>query len=215
MAEEARSDLMEVQPVRRNRTAKYPTKQRLSEKPDLLKAMPQRWRTNRAVATLVGSVSLLAVAKSVQKQDDPEYITTGMPGMTPANMASYDILHSFEKEAKKAGLHLVMMGRHVPVRVVYGSTTKTKQYVIDLIDPKTGVGLEFVDDFDVDNMYRGHRGKTRAEVAKAVRDGCKHIKNGSRIKVIAGTDESKEKQLRKAKRELKSFFQWLKKQGVI
>lgn len=206
---------MNVQPIRRRRIARYPTKQRLSEKPELLKSMPLRWRTNRAVATLLGSVSMLTLARPVQMNDETEYITNGTPGMTPANYAAFEVWQVFRKEAKKTGLNLVMMGRHVPVKVTYETTTKTKQYVIDLIDPKTGIGLEFVDDMDADTLYRGHKGKSLAELAKDVKEGCKHIKNGNRIKVIAGTDESEEKQVRKAKREIKSFFIWLKKQGVI
>lgn len=206
---------MRIQPVRRRRTARYPTRQTLSERPDLLKSMPQRWQSSRVVITLVGSVSMLAAARSMQKESKEEYVTLGAPAFPPGYVQSIEIQNAFEREAKKAGLHLVKQGRNVPVKVKIGSTTQTKLKPIDEIDPKTGIGFEFVDAMDCVKVYGWDSGKGPADLAKAIKEGLKHVKNGERIKVMDATAVDSDKQVSKAKREIKSFFQWLKKQGVI
>lgn len=161
---------MEVAPVRKYDKANYPTKPIVDAHPEVLRLVPQRWRTNPVVlAALTGLVTLAAGCKQAAAQSGspigvvaPIFIhgegrgTFGCEAVNPpvflSEAEAFEVIY---EEAKKAGITFTKggpeLGNIEKTVHAYPRPEQKVKLAADGTDKKRSISFVFVSQKDTEN----------------------------------------------------------------
>lgn len=212
MAEGSGSHLVEIQPVTKYRQAAYPTHSAMASG-ELDSRLPRRWAANPKIVAFVA----IAGATMQTGWTSVHAVTRGF--MPPQYVTESDAASIAKEQAKKAGLAFKLNSKKIAITITT-QTGKTQKvdFVLDLYDEKTGVGFECLSNLDCYDVYGYDSKVTPQQLAKTINKSLSKT-DRAKIKVIAESDRSdkdvRNKEQQDLKNELRSFFDWLKQQGII
>lgn len=203
---------MDIRPVTKYEKADYPTQAEMATG-ELGRRLPNRWAANPKIVAFVA-----LAGTSIQAGWTSEHAVT--PGMYPPRyMTESNAVTIAKEQAQKAGLALKLNSKKIPLTIAT-KTGKTKKvdFVLDLYDEKAGVGFECLSLLDCYDVYGYDSKVTPEQLAQTIKKSLNKA-DRSKIKIVAETGRASKKgsakEQEELKTELKSFFDWLKKEGVI
>ncbi len=204
---------MEIQLVTKCKKAAYPTQAEMASSRELERRLPRRWAANPRIVAFVA----ISGATMQTGWSNEHSVTRGL--MAPQYMTESDAVAVAKEQAKLAGLSFKLNKKKIPLTIVTGSgKTKRVDFVLDLIDEKTGVGFECLSLFDCYDVYGYETKVTPQQLAKTIKANLSKA-DRSKIKIVTESGRTSKKGPKKEadelKTELKAFFDWLKKEGVI
>lgn len=122
MAENTRSDLVELKPVKQYQEPKLPTRRIIDECPQLLEIVPRRWQTNPVVLSALAGVCALILGSRVMADNEPASVSRVAPVFNhgegrssfgcmainpPVFLSEDEARKTIEEEAKRAGITFV------------------------------------------------------------------------------------------------------------
>jgi len=205
--------MLQTKPVKHPVGANYPTHGQMVENPRLANLTPNRWAANPRV------LAAFAVASATMQTGwtSEHSVTPGI--MPPQYMTESDAVDIAKEQAKLAGLSFKLNSKKIPLTVMTPEGKKKKvDFVLDLIDEKTGVGFECLSLFDCYDVYGYETKVTPKQLAITIQANLSKA-DRAKIKVVAESGRTSKagpkKEQEALKTELRSFFKWLKAQGVI
>ena len=213
---------MQLEPVRDDRTPRYPTSDYLETHPELLEVVPERWRRNPYVRRILGGVLCLLLAHEAACSGDkhqsriaPLFVhgegrgSFGCEAVNPpVFLSEAEARQVIQEEARRAGLEFAP-----------GALTLGRSQVMDGFDRKHNVAYGFVSGTDTESWiprsYSSVQTVATKDAAARLRAGLGDTAASPWIGIFYEPATPEKPGAEELRAQVRDFIGWLKAQGVI